>query len=565
MARTKRSHNPVRSVAVVPEAPKQRVYNAMGYARLSDKDSGRPGADTIEEQQRLICEYIEGQSDMRFCGVLSDNGRTGTNFERPGFEQLMEAVRTGKVDCIVVKDLSRFGRNYLEADQYIERVFPFLGVRFIAVNDGFDTLTAERNSDGYIVPLKNIINDAYSKDISRKIIPALAGKQQRGEFIGAWAAYGYRKCANDGHRIEPDKETAPVVKKIFEWRAAGMSYQQIARTLNELAIPSPSRYLYMTGIAKTEKYAKTVWNISNVKSLLRNGVYCGDMVQGRRRSALSEGLKDKYLPKEEWTVVPNTHEALIDADTFAIVQRMAEERKKAYHERIGKFEYLGTTPNILRGLIFCADCKRPLVRYKSVTNKGTNRYYVWICQSHSNDPASCPKKYLHETELIGILWDILRREIALASEMEAAVRRYSKSQAAQRREHELEHEEADARQALDRASMFYESLYANYVAELLTEQEYGEMKQQYRGEIARAKERLEAIEQQRKALDTQTVGNPWMKSFSRFREATELTGDMAHALIERVEVNAENGIEVKLRYRNEYRELLLAVTEAVPA
>lgn len=228
-------------------------------------------------------------------------------------------------------------------------------------------------------------------------------------------------------------------------------------------------------------------------------------------------------------------------------------------------EYLGTTPNILRGLIFCADCKRPLVRYKSVTNKGTNRYYVWICQSHSNDPASCPKKYLHETELIGILWDILRREIALASEMEAAVRRYSKSQAAQRREHELEHEEADARQALDRASMFYESLYANYVAELLTEQEYGEMKQQYRGEIARAKERLEAIEQQRKALDTQTVGNPWMKSFSRFREATELTGDMAHALIERVEVNAENGIEVKLRYRNEYRELLLAVTEAVPA
>ncbi|MBQ9720386.1 MAG: recombinase family protein, partial [Oscillospiraceae bacterium] len=356
-----------------------------------------------------------------------------------------------------------------------------------------------------------------------------------------------------------------VVKKIFEWRAAGMSYQQIARTLNELAIPSPSRYLYMTGIAKTEKYAKTVWNISNVKTLLRNGVYCGDMVQGRRRSALSEGIKDKYLPKEEWAVVPNTHEALIDADTFAIVQRMAEERKTAYHERIGKFEYLGSTPNILRGLIFCADCKRPLVRYKSVTNKGTNRYYVWICQSHSNNPAACPKKYLHETELIGVLWDILRREIALASEMEATVRRYSKSQAAQRREQELEREEADARQALDRANMFYESLYASYVAELLTEQEYSEMKLQYRGEIAGAKERLEAIAQQRKDLEAQTVGNPWMRSFSRFREAAELTADMAHALIERVEVNAENGIEVKLRYRNEYRELLLAVTEAVPA
>ena len=328
----------------------------------------------------------------------------------------------------------------------------------------------------------------------------------------------------------------------------------------------PSRFLYMKGLAKTEKYANTVWNITNVKQLVQNGVYLGDMVQGRRRSAFGEGQKkDRYLPKEDWTVVRGTHEALIDEETFTIVQNMADERKSTYHKREGKYSYLGTTPNILRGLIFCADCKRPLVRYKSVTNKGTNRYYVWICQSHSNNPDSCPKKYLHETQLKEILWDTLQREIELASELEVSAKQFSRSKASQEREQALDREETDARRAHDKAKMLYESLYANYVDKLLTEQEYTSMKAQYRAEIEQAKARIEAIRQQRNSLRTQTVKNPWLVSFTGFRDAKELTEDMAHALIERVEINADNGVDITLRYRNEYRELLLALSEAVPA
>ena len=340
-------------------------------------------------QQRLILDFIAEQSDMQFCGMYSDNGKSGTNFDRPSFERLMSDVRTGRVDCIVVKDLSRFGRNYLETGEYLERVFPFLVVRFIAINDNFDTLTAERGGDGYLVPLKNIINDAYSRDISRKVSPAMSAMQQRGEFIGSWAAYGYHRCADDPHRIEPDKETAPVVRRIFAWRKSGMSYQKLARVLNELLIPSPSRYLYMKGMAKTEKFANTVWTCAAVKQMLRKGVYLGNMEQGRRRSALSEGLKkDRYLPKEEWTIVRGTHEALIDEETFTAVQSMAQERKRAYYDKLGKYDYLGSTPNILRGLVFCADCKRPLVRYKSVTCEGRKRYYTWTCPTHNNNPAA---------------------------------------------------------------------------------------------------------------------------------------------------------------------------------
>ena len=418
-----------------------------------------------------------------------------------------------------------------------QRPFPFLDVRFVAINDNFDTLTAERNSDGYIIPLKNIINAAYSKDISRKIIPALAGKQQRGEFIGAWAAYGYRRCADDPHRIEPDEETAPVVRKIFEWRRHGMSHQQITRALNELLIPCPSRYLFMCGLATTQKYADTVWNVMRVKNILKNGVYRGDMVQGRKRSGFPDGQKkQKYLPKEEWTVVRGTHEPLVDEETFEIVQRIAEEKKAVYNERLGKYEHLGTSPNILRGLIFCADCKRPLVRYKSVTNKGRNLSYVWICQTHSDNPESCPKKYFQEKALMDILWNTIRHEIGLASELSLSVKKAEKSKPATERENALNREETEVQRAYDKAKMLYEGLYANYVDKLLTEQEYTTMKAQYRAEMEQAKERISLIRRQRESLQTKTVKNPWLSSFAGFHGATELTEDIAHALIERVEI-----------------------------
>lgn len=187
MARTKRKTNPLIAQEAVPTTPTARIYKTAGYARLSVEDSGKPGADTIEGQKALLTGFVGNQPEMELFSLFCDNGRTGTDFERPEFEKLMDAVRRGKVDCIVVKDLSRLGRNYKETGNYLERIFPFLGVRFIAVNDHFDTLTAERTQNGYIIPLKNLINEVYSKDISKKINSALEIKQRKGDFIGAWA------------------------------------------------------------------------------------------------------------------------------------------------------------------------------------------------------------------------------------------------------------------------------------------------------------------------------------------------------------------------------------------
>lgn len=383
MARTKRKTNPVIPAMEAP-AQAQKQYRTAAYVRLSVEDSGKPGADTIEGQKNLLLHFIENEKSLSLYGLFCDNGRTGTDFERPEFEKLMEAVKHGEVDCIVVKDLSRFGRNYKETGNYLERIFPFLGVRFIAVNDGFDTLTAERGADGYLVPLKNLINEVYSKDISKKSGSALATKQKNGDFIGAWAPYGYRKCADDPHKLEPDEATAPIVRQIFQWRVDGMSVTRIAKKLNDSGIPSPSAYLYNTGVCKTEKYNGAIWHIQAVKIILTRQVYIGHMVQGTKRQSFYEKRRQYKKPQEEWVIVENTHEPIIDRDTFEKVQEIMRQRNEEYFEKLGRFSYLETTENILKGLIYCADCKRPLVRYKNVSHN-KKLWYTFICQTHSND------------------------------------------------------------------------------------------------------------------------------------------------------------------------------------
>lgn len=555
MARTKRKINPIQP-APAPELPNQRVYQTGGYIRLSVEDSGRADADTVETQKTLVREFIEAQPDLQLCSLFCDNGRTGTNFDRPAFEALMDAVRSGKIDCIVVKDLSRFGRNYLETGNYPERIFPYLGVRFIAINDNFDTLTAERSSDGYIVPLKNIMNAVYSKDISRKICSALSVKQKNGEFIGSWAPYGYKKCADDYHRLEPDAETAPVVRQIFQMRCAGAGYQMIVRSLIREGIPSPSQYHYLKGDTKAERCATAKWHVPMVQKILQNEMYLGHMVQGRRRSVFGETRGERVVPADEWIVVRNTHEALIDEQTFQTVQQMAEQCRTAHKKCVGQYEHLGTIPNLFLGLIFCAGCKRPMMRRKE-TFRGTRLHYTYVCRSHIEDPDSCPTGGFRETDLKAVVWTAIQHEIALTEDLAAALaQQYDNSSDAASRKQAEDREITAAIRAQQRASMLYDSLYQNYVDKLMTEQEYIEMKRKYQADMERAKARLAELEQRKQDRRSQTVQNIWLTTYSRFRDETELTEEMTHALLERVEIGAGRQISVTLRYQDEYRALV---------
>lgn len=553
MARTKRKTNPVIPAMEAP-AQAQKQYRTAAYVRLSVEDSGKPGADTIEGQKNLLLHFIENEKSLSLYGLFCDNGRTGTDFERPEFEKLMEAVKHGEVDCIVVKDLSRFGRNYKETGNYLERIFPFLGVRFIAVNDGFDTLTAERGADGYLVPLKNLINEVYSKDISKKSGSALATKQKNGDFIGAWAPYGYRKCADDPHKLEPDEAIAPIVRQIFQWRVDGMSVTRIAKKLNDSGIPSPSAYLYNTGVCKTEKYNGAIWHIQAVKIILTRQVYIGHMVQGTKRQSFYEKRRQYKKPQEEWVIVENTHEPIIDRDTFEKVQEIMRQRNEEYFEKLGRFSYLETTENILKGLIYCADCKRPLVRYKNVSHN-KKLWYTFICQTHSNDITSCPKKNIREDALIPMLMQAIQTQIELAADMDELVRRVNSSPKHRKRTADLQGRLDSAKKALKRYNNLYDSLYQNYVDKLMTEQEYITLKSRYRAEAEEAERLIEALTRQQAEESEHTPENRFLTAFGSFKGENTLTKEMAQALIDRVYVDGNSNIETVFRYRDEYRAL----------
>lgn len=553
MARTKRKTNPVIPAMEAP-AQAQKQYRAAAYVRLSVEDSGKPGADTIEGQKKLLLRFIEDDPTLTLYGLFCDNGRTGTDFDRPQFEKMMEEVRKGHIDCIVVKDLSRFGRNYKETGNYLERIFPFLGVRFIAVNDGFDTLTAQRGADGYLVPLKNLINEVYSKDISRKSGSALAAKQKNGDFIGAWAPYGYRKQPDNPRKLEPDEATAPVVRQIFWWRAEGVSVTQIARRLNDEGVPSPSAYLYNTGVCKTEKYNGVSWYVQTVKNLLSRQVYIGHMVQGRKRQSFYENRGQYKKPKEEWTVVENTHEPLIDRETFNKVQEISRCKNEAYFEKLGRFTHLETTENILKGLVCCADCKRPLVRYKNVSHE-KKLWYTFICPTHANDIGSCPLKNIREDALFPMLLQAIQTQIALAADMEAIVRRLNSSPKYRKQTATLQGRLDAAKRALKRCNGLYDSLYQSYVDQLMTEQEYMTLKRRYKAEAEEAERLIETLTRRQAAEAAHTSENPFLAAFGSFRGADVLTKEMAQTLIERVYVDGDSNIEIVFRYRDEYKEL----------
>ena len=562
MARTKRKINPLHHPDTSQETVRtgQRIYHAAGYARLSLEDSGRPGSDTIESQMELVRNYIEAQPDMEFTAMHCDNGHTGTSFSRPGFDALMQDVKNGEIDCIVVKDLSRFGRNYREAGDYIERVFPFMGVRFVALADSFDTLHAECISDGYIIPLKNMLNEMYSRDISKKVSSALAAKQKRGELTGSpWPAYGYRKCADDSRRIEPDGETAPVVREIFRMRVDGMSYCKIIQELNRRGIPAPSRYHYLKGDAKCERYRNAIWHTTAISKILCNEVYLGHMIQGRSHKSFYKEKPRYAVPEQEWIIVRNTHEPLVDENTFNTVREMAARQKASYLERTRKNEGLEKKPNVLKKLVFCAECGRTMARKVTVHDDGKkkNCYYKYICRSRRDDIESCLAKGIQEGALLEMLWELLKRQTSLAGELSAKADDIRSSVGWAAENASLEQEHGNAVKKLGRLRMLHDSLYPMYADEkALTEQEYMQMKQDYRIRIGQAEKELEAIEEKKRDRARQMEGNQWLEAFMSYQDETEVTEEMAHALISRIEVHADRRISVCFRWQDEFQKLV---------
>lgn len=351
---------------------KEGAYKTAVYVRLSTEDLDE---DTLDNQIYLLKSFVGEKTDMVLVDIYADNGFSGTNFERPEFTRLMNDVKTGKVNCIVVKDLSRLGRNYIETGNLIENAFPFLNVRFIAVTDNFDT-NEGGGVENMVASFKNLVNDVYAKDISRKIITAFRTKQKNGEYIGLVAPYGYLKSAENKNKFVIDEKTAPAVKKIFELYAGGYGLDRIARIMNESDYDCPRKYRYSIGITKSDRYKNSKWGRTTINTILTNRAYIGDMVQGKVKQELCNNIVMHYTNKDDWIVVEGTHEAIIERNLFFEVQDILEKKKteQAVRRKNSKSrEY--KEENLLKGRIKCGCCGKSMNLAQNVRGNSISRSY----------------------------------------------------------------------------------------------------------------------------------------------------------------------------------------------
>ena len=551
MARTSRKAA-ARETATAAPLP-ERIYNAAVYVRLSVEGEDREkNQESIAMQQYMLEKYVDAQPDMRLIGIFRDNGETGTNFDRPGFEQMMDEVRNRKVDCIVVKDLSRFGRNYVETGYYLEKIFPYMGVRFVAVNDGYDT--SKDGNDEMLLSLKNLVNDLYAKDISQKINSTFAIMRKNGELTSGLPPFGYQRSAENKRRLAIDPETAPIVREIFQWRLEGLGMAQIARRLNERKVPCPSMYHYLKGYKRQQPSAGVIWRDDSVRFLIQNPVYAGHMAQGKMRQSLSDGMPVKRKPREEWTVVEHTHEAIIDQETFDKVQEINEQHRQASLAIRGKYS---TAENIFKGLLICADCGRKMIRHKSVSPRGVARY-VFICRVYAQnlDGQGCTIKSIGEPELTECVLQTLRVQVGLAVELERLLRQLQARPEFNSRRRQLADGIGQVQQRIKRNTALRSSLFESYSDHLLTETEYLSMKAQYEKEAEELKGELAGLqEEERLNVHTISPQNEWITALKKYQGEKAVTREMVLELINYIRISGYNEIEIVWNFQDEFARL----------
>ena len=546
MARKSKRNQPEQPLSV------ETTYKVGIYIRLSTEDK----KDSIESQTYQVKSYVDSQPDLAIYKIYTDNGETGTNFERSGFENMMIDVRSRKVDCVVVKDLSRFGRDYIETGIYLEKIFPFLGVRFISVNDRFDSFKCT-SSEEMMLAFKNLINDIYAKDISKKIITAIEIKQRNGDFIGDYAPYGYSKSPENKNKLIINPETAAVVRDIFNWKLEGMNYIDIARKLNASGIASSFTYMYQHKIVKHERYKNILWRDNTIKGILTNPNYIGHIVNGKQKRAYYKGERTPTKMKpEDWIVVPNMHEPIIDKGVFDKVQALCEAIKLSR-----KAPAKAASDYLFKGLIKCPFCGKNVVRYKGRDKFGVVYYYrCRIYNAMSENP--CKRIGLREDVITNVVYKIIASQIKIAVDMEAVLEKVVKSAKYHKSKEDFDNILSELRKKAARILNLKTTLYERYLDKMLTENEYIHTKNKYEESLELIHEQIDDIAKQ--ATTEQEVISPqnkWVAAMCKFKKEKKLSKEMLQTLIERIDFDDDKNLSITWKHQDEYIAVVTLLTE----
>lgn len=535
-----------------------RIWKAALYVRLSVEDNGKD-SDSVENQTTLLEEYVAAHPHLEKVALFVDNGYTGTDFLRPEFTRMMEAVQSGIVDCVIVKDLSRLGRNYIETSQFIEKVCPFFGLRFIAVNDNYDTATV--TSEGQLsASLSNIVNDYYAKDISRKVTSALRMKMERGDYIGNYAPHGYQKDPENKNHLIICPETAPVIRQIFEWRAEGMSYMGINKKLNDAGIVSPSQYKKNNGI-KTNRNNTTrtiLWNKHMITQILNDIVYIGHLAQRKGSQCLYEGLPYHITDKEDWIVVENTHEPLISVELFEKVQEINRQAMETTKANSGKYDHLPKAQNIYGRKFICAECGCIMKLQRSINQKKTKVYFTFKCPTFAEHGSNgCSDIKMKKEDLDEAVFTFIKSQLEVFMDMEQNLRRLLAMKRSKLKQSGNQQEAKTIKQQLEKKQALLSGLYVDLKEGFLSQDEYGHHREIITSDIAALELKLAELQSTKMETEEQLTGEMrWKLMVQRFHDATEISAEMVEAFVESMKLHENGTLDIKLSYMDEFASLM---------
>lgn len=527
------------------------IFRAIAYYRLSKDDGKNHESDSIANQRMLIHAYLEKHPNIILVDEADDDGYTGTNYDRPGFRKVMGCINAGKVNCVIVKDLSRMGREYIETGKYLEMIFPSLGVRFIAINDDVDS-EKRSSGDDLIVPIKNIMNESYCRDLSKKLRYQFRIQRSNGEYLGAFVSYGYCKSPDDKHKIVIDEYAAEVVKGIFSLFFQGYSQNMISDYLNGENILTPAEYKQSLGLKYRTNFqiaTKAKWSVVQINRILTNPIYIGTLVQGKRGTPNYKVKMMRVRKEDEWTIVENNHPAIVDPLMFALVQKILLRDTR----RVPGNDVL--LP--LAGVLFCADCNRSLLR-RGVT-RGKKKFYYYVCSTYKRG-GDCSSHSFEQGKLEQTVLHAVVNQINMIVEMDQLLRDIGANDIQSIRVKRLDMMIAQKHKDIDGYQDFRMNLYEAFCDQLIERDEYDKMRSKYGQMIADAQNAVKKLEQERhEIVSTQNVHSGWIQQFVQYQGISELTREVVVTLIDRIYVYEDKRIRIDFNYRDEieyYQELL---------
>lgn len=545
--------------AVMELGQEVKPYRAAIYARLSFESEANKERDTVETQIAYIKDFIDRQDDMAAADVYADVSVTGTTFDRPEFDRMMQDIRAGKVNTVITRDLSRLGRNYVEAGNYIERVFPFLDVRYIAITDGFDS--ARQDAD-LSIPLKNIVNEFYSKDISKKVRMGKRAIWMQGGYSEGTPPYGYMRAEDGSRRLVIDTDVSANVVRIFRMFLDGMGYSQIAAKMQEEGILSPPKYRFTKKGDTAHADKARDWHYAHVKEILTGEYYIGNMVHGKQTRCLATGRKNTHTPPEQWVRLEGVHEPLVSREMFEKVQQRVETVRRDTIKKTGRDRELPKSPeNKLAGKVFCAECGSRMQLKRHYRQRSLFRYECGRRGKKKAHDRTGARKKLQVEETEQAVFDVIHKHMALCIDTVRLVQDLNRRKE-NREQFDVYRKEIGRLQKEEkRISANKGGLYEDYRDGLVTAEELCQYQKEYENQIRSIQEQIaELFRRQRFYEKNFHLDLDWEQVVQKYFRRRKLTKEMVDAFVEKIYFHPDGNLEIHLKY-DDFMEQLTEIAE----